>query len=74
MQLEIEEIRDAVELLADAGGAEARIVAQLILDLAISVRSNGENAPMAKDVVRKLLHLRIARYRAANYPKSNTIH
>jgi hypothetical protein len=29
---------------------------------------------MATDVVRTLLHLRIARYRAANYPKSNTIH
>lgn len=74
MQLEIEEIRDAVELLAASGGAEAKIVAQLVLDVAISVRFNGENAPMATDVVRTLLHLRIARYRAANYPKSNTIH
>lgn len=72
MQLEIEEIKEAVELLADAGGAEARIVAQLVLDLAISVRFDSET--LSDDAVQKLLHLRIARHRAANYPKSNTVH
>jgi hypothetical protein len=74
VQLEINEIREAVELLGDTGGAEARIVAQLVLDLAISARFNSENGPIAKDVVRKLLHLRIARHRAANHPGSQTVH
>ncbi len=74
MQIEIEEIREAVELLGNAGGAEAIIVAQLVLDLAISARFNGENGPMTNNVVRKLLQMRNARHHIANYRKSNIIH
>ena len=74
MQLSIEEFRDAVDLLGNAGGAEAAIVAQLVLDLAVSARFNNDGEPLGKNDVRKLLQLRISRHRAAKYQPSGTIH
>ncbi len=74
MRLSIEKFRDAVELLGDAGGAEAAIIAQLALDLAVSTRFNDDDKPMTIDDARKLLRLRIARHRAASYRTSRTVH
>ena len=74
MQLSIEEFRDAVELLGDAGGEEAAIIAQFVLDLAVSARFNNDGESLGKNDVRKLLQLRIARHRAAGYRTSNAIH
>ena len=49
MQLSIEEFRDAVELLGDAGGAEAAIIAQLVLDLAVSARFNNDGESLGNE-------------------------
>jgi hypothetical protein len=73
MQLSIEELKDAVELLGDAGGEEAAIISQFVLDLAVS-RFNNDGESLGKNDVRKLLQLRIARHRAAGYRTTNAIH
>ena len=74
MPFSVEELKDAVEQVGDAGGAEAAIIAQLVLDLAVSARFNSDGEPPRRNDVRKLLQLRLARYHAAKYPPSDTIH
>lgn len=74
MLLKIEEVRDTVRLIGDAGGTEAAIVAQLALDLAMSARFANEGQALTAEGVRRLLLLRIARHRAASSRPSTTIH
>lgn len=70
MKLRIEDLRQALDVIGDAGGAEAAIVAQFALDLAVTARFGTIEGQEA----RRLLRLRIARHRAAQHASSSTVH
>jgi len=70
MKLRIEDVRQALDVIGDAGGTEAAIVAQFALDLAVTARFGAIEGQEA----RRLLQLRIARHRAARQASSSTVH
>ena len=70
MKLSIADFHRALDILEDAGGAEAAIVAQFALDLAATVPF----ATIAPDEAKRLLHARIARHRATLPPVNASIH
>ena len=74
MKVNVEDFKDALEIIGDAGGAEAAIVAQFVLDLAVTARFQRPDKPMTPKRAHRLLHLRIARYRVAQYTPSDTVH
>jgi hypothetical protein len=71
MKMEIERLRQAVELVREAAGAEAAVIAQLTVDLAITAAVKGQ-LPIRK--TNDLLRSRLERYRAKLLPASSTIH
>jgi hypothetical protein len=70
MKLSIADSHRALDIVEDAGGAEASIVAQFALDLAATVPF----AIIAPDEAKRLLHARIARHRATLHPVNASIH
>jgi hypothetical protein len=62
---DIEDFRRALDLTGEAGRAEAVIVAQLALDLAVNACSGATR--IAPQEAHRLLRLRIARHRALRY-------
>jgi hypothetical protein len=75
MNLSVEELRRAVELAGDAVGAEAEIVAQFVLDLAIAASLSNRGGLLPLDEAQRLLRLRLARHRTAiGGPASRAIH
>jgi hypothetical protein len=71
MKMEIERLRQAVELVREAAGAEAMMIAQLTVDLAITAAVKGQ-LPIQK--TNDLLRSHLERYRAKLLPASSTIH
>lgn len=71
MKLSVEDFRQVLDAIGDSGGAEAAIVAQFALDLAVTARFGAIISPID---MQRLLRLRIARYRAAQHASSSTIH
>jgi hypothetical protein len=72
--MSIEEFKNSVDLLGDAGGPEVSIVAQFLLDLAVSTQFSDGDKPMSKAEIRNLLKLRIARHRSRSYRTGNNVH
>jgi hypothetical protein len=71
MKLEIERLRQAVELVREAAGVEAAMIAQLTVDLAITA---AVTAPFPKQKAKDLLRRRLEWHRAKLLPASSTIH
>jgi hypothetical protein len=71
MKLEIERLRQAVELVRETAGVEAAMIAQFPVDLAISTVVMG---PFHKQKAKDLLRRRLERYRAKPLPASSTVH
>ncbi len=74
MKLRVEDLRQALDVIGDAGGAEAAIVAQFALDLAVTARFGAARKPIEPQEARRLLRLRIARHRAAQHASSSAVH
>jgi len=74
MKVNVEDFKHAIEIIGDAGGAEAAIVAQFALDLAVTARFQHAEKPMTPERAHRLLHLRIARHRAAWHARNGTVH
>jgi hypothetical protein len=68
----IEDFSDALDMIGDATGPEAAIVAQFALDLAITARFRPGGIEPAR--AQQLLRLRIARHRAAQQMSSTAVH
>jgi hypothetical protein len=74
MKVNVDEFKHALDMIGDAGGAEAAIVAQFALDLAVTARFQRADKPMTPERAHRLLHLRIARHRTTQYARSGTVH
>lgn len=74
MKVNVADFKHALDIIGDAGGAEAAIVPQFALDIALTARFQSAAKPMTPETVHRLLHLRIARHRAAQYTPNSTIH
>jgi hypothetical protein len=74
MKIMVENFKHALDIIGDACGAEAAIVAQFALDIALTARFQRAAKPMTPETVHRLLHLRIARHRAAQYTPNITVH
>jgi len=74
MKVNVEDFKHALAIIGDAGGTEAAIVAQFALDLAVTARFQPADKPMTPERAHRLLHLRIARYRAARYVPCGAVH
>ncbi len=74
MKLRIEDFRKALDLIGDSAGAEAAIVAQYALDLAIAAHFNPKGNLIKPEAAQKLLRLQLARHRAAQHVSTGTIH
>jgi hypothetical protein len=70
VKLSVEELRTALDIIG--AGEEAAIVAQFALDLAITAQFSANGIAPAR--ARQLLHLRIARHRAAQLMSSVAVH
>ena len=71
MKLGVQDFRQALDTIGDTGGAEAAIVTQFALDLAITARFGAISNPTD---AQRLLRLRIARDCAARHVSSSTVH
>jgi hypothetical protein len=74
MKISIEDLREAGDIAGQAGGAEAAIVAQFLVDLAVTARFNSPGETIAPREARRLLRLRLARHRALIYQTTDSIH
>ena len=71
MKQKIEGLRQAVELVREAAGVEAAMIAQLAVDLAITA---AVTSPLPKQKAKELLRRRLEWHRAKLLPASSTIH
>ena len=74
MKISIEYLRKVLGIVDQAGGAEAAIVAQFAVDLAVTVRFNAAGEGIAPREANRLLRLRLARHRALTYQTNDSIH
>jgi len=74
VKLSIEDFREALDIVGDAAGQEAAIVAQFALDLAVTAQFRTDGATIEPAKARQLLRLRIARHRAAQQMSSVAVH
>jgi hypothetical protein len=74
VKLNIEDFREALDIIGDAAGQEAAIVAQFALDLAVTAQFHADGATIEPAKARELLRLRIARHRATQQMSSVAIH
>ncbi len=74
MKVNIEDFKHALGIIGNAGGAEAAIVAKFALDLAVTARFQRADKPMTPERAHRLLHLRLARHRAAQHTRRSTVH
>jgi hypothetical protein len=72
VKLSIENIRKALDIIGNAAGPEAGIVAQFALDLAVTAQFCPDGIEPTR--ARQLLRLRIARHRAAQQMSSIAVH
>jgi hypothetical protein len=74
MKISLEDLREAAGVVGEAGGREAAIVAQFVVDLAVTARFNAAGEIIAPREARRLLRLRLTRHRALTYPPTDSIH
>ena len=74
MKISLEDLREAAAVVGEAGGPEAAIVAQFVVDLAVTARFNAAGEVIAPREARRLLRLRLTRRRALTYPPTDSIH
>jgi len=74
VKLSIEDFREALDIVGDAAGQEAAIVAQFALDLAVTAQFRAAGATIEPARAQQLLRLRIARHRAAQQMSSVAVH
>lgn len=74
MKVSVDDFRHALDTIGDSGGQEAAIVAQFVLDLAVTAQFQSDGLVMEPAEARRLLRLRVARHRAAQLVSSATIH
>jgi hypothetical protein len=72
VKLSIEDFRETLDMIGDAAGQEAAIVAQFALDLAVTARFCPDGIQPAR--AQQLLRLRLARHRAAQQMSSVAVH
>jgi hypothetical protein len=72
VKLSIEDFRKTLDMIGDAAGQEAAIVAQFALDLAVTAQFCPDGIEPAR--AQQLLRLRIARHRAAQQMSSIAVH
>jgi hypothetical protein len=73
MQIDIEDLRNSIQTVEDVGGAEAAIIAQFALDLALTAKVPGTQA-LSPEAARHLLKMRLSRYRASLLPPTMVVH
>jgi hypothetical protein len=74
MKVSVDDFSQVLYIIGDNGGQEAAIVAQFALDLAVTSQFCSDAGMIEPDEARRLLHLRIARHRAAQHKPGGTIH
>ena len=74
MNISVEDLHRAAGIVGQAGGAEAVIVAQFVVDLAVTARFNAAGEAIALREARRLLRLRLFRYRALSYQTTDSVH
>jgi hypothetical protein len=74
MKISMEDLRKGAGIVGQAGGAEAAIVAQFVVDLAVTARFNAGGEAIAPREARRLLRLRLTRHRALTYQATDSIH
>ena len=67
MKISVEDLRKTAEIVRQAGGAEAAIVVQFVVDLAVTARFNAVGEAIAPREARRLLRLRLTRHRSLSY-------
>jgi hypothetical protein len=74
VKLSIEDFREALNIVGDAAGQEAAIVAQFALDLEVTAQFRADGARIEPAKAQQLLRLRIARHWAAQQMSSVAVH
>ena len=74
MKISLEDLREAAGVAGEAGGPEAAIVVQFVVDLAVTARFNAAGEVIAPREARRLLRLRLTRHRALTYRATDSIH
>ena len=74
MKISLEDLREATSVVGEAGGPEASIVAQFVVDLAVTARFNAAGEAIAPREARRLLRLRLRRHREQTYQTTDSIH
>jgi hypothetical protein len=74
MKISVEDLREAAGIVGQACGAEAAIVAQFVVDLAVTARFNAAGEVIAPREARRLFRLRLSRHRALTYQTTDSIH
>jgi hypothetical protein len=74
MKISIEDLHQAVDIVGQAAGPEAAIVAQFVADLAITAQFNASARAISPEEAHRLLRLRIARHASSMHCANNTVH
>jgi hypothetical protein len=74
MKISLDDLREAAAVVGEAGGPEAAIIAQFVVDLAVTARFNAAGQVIAPLEARRLLRLWLTRHRALTYRPADTIH
>jgi hypothetical protein len=74
MNIGIRGLLEAADIVGQAGEAEAAIIAQFMVDLALTAQFSGDGEVIAPREAGRLLRLRLARHRALTYQTSHSIH
>ncbi len=74
MKISIEDLREAAGIVGQAGGGEAAVVAQFVVDLAVTARFDAAGEGIAPGEARRLLRLRLSRHRALSYQTTESVH
>lgn len=74
MKISIEDLHQAVDIVGQAGGSEAAIVAQFVADLAVTAQFNASAGAISPKEVHRLLRLRIARRASSLRSVNDTVH
>ena len=74
MKISVDGLHKAGGIVGQAGGAEAAIVAQFVVDLAVTARFNAAGEAIAPREARRLLRLQLSRHRALSYQTTDSVH
>jgi hypothetical protein len=74
MKISIEALREAAGVVEQAAGAEAAIVAQFAVDLAVTAQFSATGEVLPPREAYRLFRLRLARHRSLTYKTIDSIH